>query len=236
LFGGRPDQSKSYQFGIDISKGQGASNSVVSIRCRETGEKVAEWRDANVPPYEMARIVVALALWCGGALPARLPFLKWEMNGPGWDFGRIMVTQFEYPYYYRHKQTGVINEKITVKYGWHNSPTSKNELLLTYDRVMAHGGYVNHSDFAIEEAMYYIHFPDGSVGPASLVEENSSARKTHGDCVMADALSLDDSEAPKANEKKEITPPPGSCDYRYKQRMRARGKPGAYKQRYDFRK
>jgi hypothetical protein len=236
LFCGRPDQSKSYQFGIDISKGQGASNSVVSIRCRETGEKIAEWRDANTPPYDMARIVAALALWCGGALPARLPFLKWETNGPGWDFGRIIVGQFNYPYYYRHKQTGVVNGKVTAKYGWHNNPTTKNELLMNYDRVMAHGEYINHSDFALEEALYYIHYPDGSIGPALLVEENSSARKTHGDCVMADALSLDDSEAPKIDQVNDIPPPPGSPDWRYKQRMKAKMRGRRYRERYDFRR
>lgn len=236
LFGGRPDQSKSYQFGIDISKGQGASNSVVSIKCRETGEKVAEWRDANTPPYEMARVVAALALWCGGALPHRLPFLKWEMNGPGWDFGRIMVTQFEYPYYYRMKQSGVVNGgKMTAKYGWHNHPDTKNELLMKYDRVVAHGGFINHSDFALDEAMYYIHYPNGGVGPAALVEENSSATKTHGDCVMADALTLDEDEAPAIRQTANITPPPGSCDYRYQQRVRAKKQIGKYRQRYDFR-
>lgn len=235
LLAGRPDQSKSYQFGIDISKGQGASNSVVSIKCRETGEKIAEWRDANTPPYEMARVVAALALWCGGSLPHRLPFLKWEMNGPGWDFGKIMVTQYEYPYYYRMKQSGVISGKMSAKYGWHSSQDSKNDLLMTYDRVIAHGGFINHSAFALDEATYYIHFPDGGVGPAALVEENSSAKKTHGDCVIADALTLDEDEAPQLRQSEEIPPPPGSCDYRYKQRMKARKHSDKYRKRYDFR-
>jgi len=40
LLMGRPDQSKSYRLGIDVSKGQGASNSVISVKCRETGEKI----------------------------------------------------------------------------------------------------------------------------------------------------------------------------------------------------
>jgi len=42
LFGGRPDQSRTYIFGIDTSKGQGASESVVSIKCKQTGEIIAK--------------------------------------------------------------------------------------------------------------------------------------------------------------------------------------------------
>jgi len=82
LINGRLDQNLDYVIGLDLSKGQGASNSVGSIKCRQTGEKVGEWADANTPPYEMARIGMALALWVGGR--KGLPFLKWEMNGdPG---------------------------------------------------------------------------------------------------------------------------------------------------------
>jgi hypothetical protein len=37
----------------------------VSIKCKETGEKVGEWADAKFPPYEFAPIVAALAIWVG---------------------------------------------------------------------------------------------------------------------------------------------------------------------------
>jgi len=201
LIEGRPDQSVDYIFGIDIGKGQSASNSVISIKCKQTGEKVAEWRNAETPPYEMARVAVALALWFGGKAPRRLPFMKWEMNGPGWDFGRMIVKIFGYPYFYRMKTTGGISEKTTDKYGWHSNRSansnSKELLLREYDRVLAQGGYINHCEFALDEALSYICYPDGSIGPAALVEENASAKKTHGDCVIADALTLDDTEIPK---------------------------------------
>ncbi len=192
LIVGRPDQSKTYIFGIDIGKGQGASNSVISIKCKETGEKIAEWRDANTPPYDMARIVVAMAIWCGGRKPKSLPFLKWEKNGPGLDFGKLVVKDFRYPYFYRDIKPGKTTDKKTDKYGWHSSRDSKRELLAAYDRAIAHGGYVNHSEFGLEEMKNYIEYPDGGIGPAELVEENSSAKKTHGDVVIADALTIDD--------------------------------------------
>ena len=194
----RPDQSKRYIFGVDISKGMGASNSVISIKCKETGQKIAEWADANTPAYEFARVTIALAIWCGGANPRRLPFLKWEMNGTcGWDFGRMIVEIFRYPYYYRNIKIGTVVKKRGKKYGWHSNSDSKIDLLAMYDRLLAHGGYVNPSVKALEECKYYIHLPDGGVGPADFVEESAGARKTHGDRVIADALTLDDKEIPK---------------------------------------
>lgn len=201
---GRPDQTKDYVFGIDISKGQGASNSVVSIKCRQTGEKIGEWRDANTPPYEMAKVVTALALWVGGR--RKLPFLKWEMNGPGWDFGRVMVKTFLYPYYYRSRRTGDLKEKKTKMYGWHSNVKSKDVLMDEYDRALARGTYINHSLWALEEAQNYVYYDSGGCGPAELVEENASAKKTHGDCVIADALTVENSDMREGKLKEQDGP------------------------------
>lgn len=212
----RPDQSKQYIIGFDVSKGMGASHSVASIKCKQTGQKIAEWVDANTPPYEFARVAIALALWCGGANPRRLPFLKWEMNGPGWDFGRMIVEIFQYPYYYRNRKIGVITKRLSKQYGWHANRDAKLALLMAYDRLLAHGGYINPSIKSLDEAKYYIHYPDGGVGPADLVEENAGARKTHGDRVIADALTLDDKEIPK-DRGEAVKVPHNSFGYRFKQ-------------------
>ena len=190
LIEGRLDQHYDYIIGIDLSKGQGASNTVFSVKNRQTGEKVAEWADASTPVYEATRIGMALALWVGGR--RKLPYLKWEMNGPGWDFGRQVVKIFSYPYYYRDIKEGTISRKQSKKYGWHNNPKSNELLLRNYDRALAHGGFINHSILALQEAKTYIYFDDGSVGPACLVEESSSAKKTHGDRARADALTIED--------------------------------------------
>jgi len=198
LNGLRPDQTKTYIFGIDISKGQGASNSVVSVRCVETGNKVMEWANANYEPYDMARIVCALAIWVGGR---RLPFLKWEKNGPGWSFGKDVVIRFRYPYYYKTITVGKFVESETNKYGWQSSPDAKRILLDNYDRILAHGGYINPSIEALEEAKLYIYYNSGGIGPASLVEESASAKKTHGDRVIADALTLDNVKVMRVKHK-----------------------------------
>jgi len=230
----RPDQTKSYVFGIDLSKGQGASNTVVSIKCKETGEKIAEWKDANTPPYDMPSIVVALALWCGGCQPHRLPFIKWESNGPGWDFGRIMVKEIAYPYFYRHTKPGVIADKKTQSYGFHTNPQSKFELLSLYDRLLAHGGYINHSREGLEEAKMYIHYSGDGIGPACMVEESSSARATHGDIVIADALTLDDKELPKMKIQEDKVPR-NSTGYRFQQAKKAgKKKDKSWRKAFDY--
>jgi hypothetical protein len=228
---GRLDQTKSYVIGIDLSKGQAASNSVASVTCVETREKVAELAIATVPPYEFARMVVALALWVGGIGKNKLPFLIWEMNGPGWDFGRLMVKDFQYPCYYVDRTDGTVTERKSNKYGWHNSGGEKKEALLSmYRRNLAHGGFVNHCKLALDEAERYIYYTQASgkmaIGPAGLQQESENAKKTHGDRVIADALCLwvlDDG----VNWKKETTLPEmpmKSAAYRRQQLLKRRRK------------
>ena len=191
LIDGRLDQNLTYTIGGDISKGHGASNSVLSVVCNETGEKVAEWRDANTPPFEMARVAVALARWVGGRVPYHRPFLVWEKNGPGLDFGRQIVVKFGYPRYYKTvKKAGESMEVDGTKYGWHSNRDSKELLLRNYERALAHGGIYNHCKWGLLEAKQYVYYDDGGVGPAELMEENAKARETHGDVVIADALAL----------------------------------------------
>jgi hypothetical protein len=231
LVDGRFDQTYDYIFGIDISKGQGASNSVVSIRCRQTNQKVAEWRDANTPPYEMSRVVAALAIWVGGR--RKLPHLKWEMNGPGWDFGRIVVKEFHYPYYYRNVKVGNVRDKVSRQYGWHASTGSKQELLAAYDRALANGSYVNPSVWGLEEAKTYIWYPDGGVGPAQLVEENQAAKKTHGDVVIADALTVEEKNFGPAKQAEPVAPVRSAA---YRRQLKKEKKSKKWDKVFDFRK
>jgi len=216
LISGRPNQNFSYVIGIDLSKGHGASNSVLSIKCVETGEKVGEWACALTPPHEMARIAIAVALWFGGKGRCNLPFLVWEKNGPGLDFGRRVVKQFHYPRYYKNIPIGKVHDKKSDKYGWHSSTDAKEELLLDYDHAIMHGTIINHSLIALDEARQYIRFGDNAIGPARLVEENQSARKTHGDRVIADALTLKYGKKIKGSAP--LSAPPGSAGHRMQKR------------------
>ena len=230
---GRLDQHKDYILGIDISKGVGASNSVISIKCVQTGEKVGEWRDANTPVYEFAKISVAVALWVGGR--KKLPFKKWEKNGPGLEYGARMVKEWRYPFYYKDIKVGNIRDKKSKKYGWQASPDSKKELLELYDRLLATGGYINHSIWALDEVNLYVYYDDGGVGPAYLVKETQAAKKTHGDCVIADALTLSSKDVPRSTIVDNINVPGRSFAGRMKKVDAERKKrKHAWRRNFDF--
>jgi hypothetical protein len=224
--GGRLDQTKNYVLGVDISKGQGASNSVVSVLCCETREKVAEFADANTPPYDLARIVAAAAIWFGGSRNGGHPLVIWEANGdPGYDFGRIFVKTLQYPNYYVDKASGTAREKVGKRYGWHSSREKKAQLLGLLDRAYAHGGIINHSSEALDEALTYVHYEDGGCGPAAYVKESDSVRAAHGDRVIADALILLGVEDMPRGQTGEPMPPGRSIGFRRKMAL-ARNKRG----------
>jgi hypothetical protein len=207
LIAGRLDQTRTYVLGVDVSRGQGASNSVISVVCKETGEKVAEWADANTPPYDFARIACAVALWVGGASSGGRPLMVWEANGPGWDFGREVVKKYQYPLYWVDRASGTLDERRGKRYGWHSSAEKKEVVLGMYRRALAHGGFVNHSREALNEALTYVRYGDGGIGPATLMEESANARKTHGDRVIADMLALFSlGDAPRAHTSKPVAP------------------------------
>lgn len=191
LIAGRPDQTRNYVIGCDISKGQGASNSVASIYCCETGEKIGEWANAQTPPHDFARIVCAMALWIGGASNGGRPVVIWEANGdPGWSFGREIVRVFRYPRCYFDRAVNVAHVKRGKRYGFYSNSDKKGLLLRLLEKAYAQGGFINHSALALDEALTYTVLPDGGIAPASLTEESPAARKTHGDRVVADALCL----------------------------------------------
>lgn len=239
IIGGRPDQTKSYIIGIDISKGQGASNSVLSIMCIETREKIGEWADANTPPYELARIACAVAMWVGGARHGGRPLMIWEANGPGWDFGRQIVKIYNYPNYFFDRPPGTIKTKRSKKYGWHSTQEKKTEALGVLRRAYAHNGFINHSAEALNEALEYIYYTGGGIGPASMTEESKEARKCHGDRVIGDMLclwALEDFRGLRKRDGSGTKPPENSMAYRRLQRERLRKQRGLlHKDYFDHR-
>lgn len=205
LQNGRPDQSRTYTVACDIGKGQGASNSTVSIMCNETREKIAAFASAQFPAYEFARIAVAACLWVGGRSRA---LLIWENNGdPGFDFGKQVVHTYNYANIHFDRVAGTQSEKKGKRYGWRSTPEKKAAALGLLRRAYAHGKFINHDDKAIDEALTYVSYEDGGIGPASLQEESDAARKTHGDRVIADMLCIvGRGEMPKDRGKEQAAP------------------------------
>lgn len=233
LIDGRPDQSKTYIFGIDTSKGQGASESVVSIKCKQSGEIIAKWKCRLTPPYEFARVIVALSLWCGGSAPQRLPYLKWENNGPGWDLGRLLVQDFRYPHYYRAKSVGTVIEKVGTKYGYQTSRPSKVLLLRAYEQALLQNRTINHDRRGLEQAKYYIYYTNGGVGPADLQDKKLAEQLLHGDIVIADALTTEDREVGTPKKKGKETPH-GSWGDRFERWKKKKAVRKGWRQPYNF--
>lgn len=187
--GGRFDQTKTYTLGIDLGKGQGASNSTISVTCNETREKIASFADANTPPHEMARLACAAGIWVGGRVG--LPLIIWENNGdPGFDFGNQLVQVYRYPRIYFARAAGTLLQKKGKRYGWRSSAEGKANALGILRRAYAHGKFRNHDVKALDECLTYVHYDNGGIGPAELVEESDANRKSHGDRVIADMLCL----------------------------------------------
>jgi hypothetical protein len=189
----------------------------MAARDDNTGEKVAEWADANTPPYELARIACAFALWLGGTGHGGRPLMAWEANGdPGWNFGRQVVKLYKYPHFWRDKSVGTVTDTTSKKYGWHSNTDKKSILLGDYRRALAHGEFINPSEPALVEAMSYVYYDTNSgIGPADLIAESDSARKTHGDRVIADALTLlSGRKANKQHKAASMIPPEGSIGRR----------------------
>lgn len=227
----RPDPTKTYIMAIDVSKGQGASNSVISVFCLEDREKIAEFADANTPPYELARLACAAALWFG-----KRPLMIWEANGPGWDFGRQVVKVYQYPHYYVDRQVGTIRNKRGKRYGWNSSREKKHEALGMLRRAYAFGGFINHSLEALDEARTYIHYGNGGIGPAEFLKESEDARQCHGDRVIADMLCLVAAGEVKAAKTAVPQAPWNSIGGRlkaYQQRRKRRKR--TQRKRFDFR-
>jgi len=51
---------------VDISAGTGASNSVIVVGDKKTGEKVAEFASPYLKPHELAKLAVAIGKWFKG--------------------------------------------------------------------------------------------------------------------------------------------------------------------------
>jgi hypothetical protein len=123
------------------------------------------------------------------------------------DFGRVFVKTIQYPNFYRDKTFNTPMEKVRTKYGWWSSRDKKEQLLGILRRAYACGGIINHSGKALDEALSYVRYDDGGIGPAELSKEAENARLTHGDRVIADALCLLGVEdAPRPTDPVRTTP------------------------------
>jgi len=184
----KPSFGGSLIFGVDVSLGVGASNSVISVFHRLTRSKIAEFVDARTPPHVLVRLACAAALWFG---QTTRPLIVPEANGvPGYDFLRQLNNVYRYSNIYQEHGLLTKHDQKSDSLGYHSSRPKKAVLLGNLVRAYSLGNYHNPSQAAVDEAMAYVLNADGSLGPAELREESADAKATHGDRVIADALAI----------------------------------------------
>lgn len=212
---GRP--AGNFVVGTDISAGTGATNSVLSVADRRTGEKVAEFATANLSPDRFAEAAVAACRFFNGA------YLLWEMNGPGGPFGRRVIDLGYRNVYYRQNEQS-LSRKMTDTPGWFASRDNRRVLFGQYASALQGGRFINRSEEAIKELRSYVYLPTGDVGNAraTAIADPSGARDNHGDRVTADALAnkglADLSPEASAEQDQELNPPVGSLAWRRRER------------------
>jgi hypothetical protein len=185
--GGLP-HDRQYVLGADIATGTGASNSVLVVGDRRTGEKVAEFASAHVRPEELARYAVALAKWFSDENNVGA-FMIWEANGPGRNFGDRIIDLGYRHIYYRTDERSLGKRKSDIP-GWWATRESKVALLGDYRRALEANFFINRSAPALRECLEYVYLPSGGVAHtrSATTIDPSGARDNHGDRVTGDAL------------------------------------------------
>lgn len=185
LVDGRPNQNTRYVFGVDISNGSGASNSVVSVLDHSTNMIVAKFWDAFTSPEDLADVVAFAGLWFGGR---QLPLVVFEKNGPGLTFGKKIVSKLKYPAIYYQEIVDQKSRDKTKKWGWHSSPAKKEILLGEYRDALKLAKIINPCREGLDEALEYTYDEKGQIEPGHMGSEEGGGSALHGDHVIADAL------------------------------------------------
>lgn len=179
----RPDQQHTYILAADVSGGNGASNSVIAILDRNLRTKVGEYVSASISPDGLARVMAMLGLWCGGV--RGYGYLIWEANGPGGRVTRVLTRFLNYPWLHKRSITDESFDVTQDKLGWWNSQQTLRDGAEGLRGAYAAGEFIDPSELAVQEAMKWVRYDGGSIGPGPLEFESIEARATHGDRVIA---------------------------------------------------
>lgn len=210
LIDGRYPPKSDYAIGCDIATGSGgkyASRSAASIVDIRSGEKVGEYLTNEETPPIFAERVIELCKWFNNA------FLLWEANGPGGEFGKVVVDSGYRHIYFRRNEDQIIRRHAGDQPGWWSRPKTKRVLLSEYGSALRAHKFTNYSGEAIEECRQYTHNPSGDIVHSAAANAYDPTQKgeNHGDIVIADALAWRGIREKRVNlevsEKKHIFDP-----------------------------
>jgi len=225
LTNGEPYHGEEYVIGADIAVGTGtdsyagASNSVLSVLNRKTGEQVAEMVTSYMDPRELAVYAVALCNWFSGP-DGEGAYLIWEANGMcGESFGKY-VLELGYRNIYWRKDEMRTMATPQDKPGWYSTigkDGTKALAILGLNEAMKSGRCTLRSEELVAECSHYVHSGDSAVFDESQhTDDPTQARHNHGDRVIAVMLAvfkLDKQNRVKdpANASKELIDVPRNC-------------------------
>lgn len=222
-WGSLPDRTHNFIVACDISRGTGASNSVMAICDVNKNELVGLYVNPFIDVTDFAELAVATCKWLGNA------YLIWEANGPGDTFDK-RVAKLGYNKIYININERKITRKRTQNRGWRSTPGvngSKMDMLSHLDAALTESlkqeryyrYIIIHDKALINELEDYIFTPGRiDVDMSNSIMDDSGARYSHGDRVIALGLCiLAMNEARPADLKKNREPGKESFEYRFRE-------------------
>jgi len=186
--------SAPYGIGADVSAGTGgdmSSNSVLSVMDLLTGVQVGEFATPDMMPAEFAEYAEELGDFF--AYHKRVAKIIWEHQGPGGQFGKVLI-EHGYKNLYEREPPRNPNKKLDIyrekKPGFHTSRETKRQVLSEFQRGLSEGVITVYSTECITEMCDYI-MRDGKIYHSAAdkkVADPSGAGENHGDRVIASAL------------------------------------------------
>jgi hypothetical protein len=176
-----------YGFGVDVSTGTGASNSVIHVADTKEMRQAAEFSSPHVLPEELAHVCVALGKVFRGT-DESFPQANWEEKGVGRAFS-TKLKDLGWRHWYWHTPETTRKRKQGPAPGWNPTPENQTKLLVALRDAMNTGSYKVLSGDAVTECGHYQY--DGNTVKHSAeanMEDPSGAGSNHGDRCFAAGL------------------------------------------------
>lgn len=179
----RKDLTADHVSFLDPSYGKGKANHACPVMDRKTHEVVAEFVDPFMDLNDLAEELVSA--WKGIFKgPRGSCFFGWEENGPGENFYKEVVDRLRFRRVYRRRKLGATRDTRTRAYGWRSGRREKKMLMQNLSSAYNRHDIIDHSIPALDEALLYVHFEDGSIGLGTTRDLSTGAREAHGDRVV----------------------------------------------------
>lgn len=187
---GRAPADRLYAMGVDVSagtRGAQASNSVISVFDRLSGDQVSEFASNAIKPGRLAEYANALGHWFNWAM------IAWEAGTHGDTFMDRLFVELRYPnVYYMRQNESERGVKLKRSPGWWVRPKSKMAAFHEFAAAQSQERIKLRSVKALAEQRQFVWSgPESVEHRAALSAEQPSERKgSHGDRVSAAILAF----------------------------------------------